>query len=134
MAVEESTYTFANVQNLVLGQGSLERLLGLAHLQLDTAGGGTTNSEPRERQHHQGRLEGLELEQASALRDHILDAVSRYADTGLGDHLPRISAPQRGSRTDRAELEAFRAIAAELRRINAELQKPDGAAGKPTAP
>src|SRR5262245_60301969 len=40
LTIEESTYTFANVQNLTLHQGPLERWLGITHLQLDTAGGG----------------------------------------------------------------------------------------------
>lgn len=85
--IEESTYTFANVQNLTLHQGPLERLLGLTHLQIDTAGGGSQKAarEGGDALQHQGRLDGIDPETAVALRDRILKLVRAYGDAGLGD-------------------------------------------------
>lgn len=113
--VEESTYTFANVQNLTLHQGPLERWLGITHLQIDTAGGSTPRGpEPAEALNHQGRLDGIDPETAHELRDRILHLVRSYRDAGLGDEHP-----QHATRTTRdAERAAMlQAIIAELRQI-----------------
>jgi membrane protein YdbS with pleckstrin-like domain len=119
--VEESTYTFANVQNLTLHQGPLERWLGIMHLQIDTAGGSAPRApEAGEALNHQGRLDGIDPETATELRDRILRLVRGYRDAGLGDE-PRHAAAgspdaQRGA--------VLRAIIDELRQIRA-LPRPE---------
>jgi membrane protein YdbS with pleckstrin-like domain len=85
--IEESTYTFANVQNLTIHQGPLERLLGLTHLQIDTAGGGLQRAarEHGDGLQHRGRLDGIDPATAVELRDRILKLIRSYGDAGLGD-------------------------------------------------
>ena len=114
--IEESTFTFANVQNLTLHQGPLERLLGITHLEIDTAGGGVQKNakERGSNMQHQGRLDGIDPKTAVELRDRILHLVRSYRDAGLGD-TPAF-------RTTRSVLEAERcallaSIVAELREI-----------------
>ena len=42
--VREMTLTFANVQNLQIQQGPIERILGISNLQVTTAGGGGSST------------------------------------------------------------------------------------------
>lgn len=121
LSMEESTFTFANVQNLTLQQGPLERLLGLAHLHLETAGGGPGSGkrDSGENMSHRGRLDGIELERAIELRDRMLSSVTRYADSGLGE---RVEAP-RGSEGQRARAELLSAVVHELRTLNGALSQ-----------
>ncbi|MEO8178001.1 MAG: PH domain-containing protein [Deltaproteobacteria bacterium] len=114
--VEESTYTFANVQNLTLHQGPLERLLGITHLQIDTAGGSATKAghEGAETLNHQGRIDGIDPQTATELRDRILLLVRGYRDAGLGDE------PVRGTASHASDAQrsaVLRAIIDELRQI-----------------
>ena len=44
VTVSEMTVTFANIQNVSTSQGPIQRLLGLADLQVETAGGGGSGS------------------------------------------------------------------------------------------
>ena len=115
--VEESTYTFANVQNLTLHQGPLERLLGITHLQIDTAGGSAAKGghEGAEALNHQGRLDGIDPQTASELRDRILLLVRGYRDAGLGDE-PERGTPGAPDR-DAQRRAVLRAIIDELRQI-----------------
>jgi len=120
--VEESTYTFANVQNLTLHQGPLERWLGITHLQIDTAGGSAPRGpEAAEALNHQGRLDGIDPETATELRDRILQLVRGYRDAGLGDEQPRHTAR---SALDAERGAVLRAIIDELRQIRS-LPQPD---------
>jgi membrane protein YdbS with pleckstrin-like domain len=115
--IEESTYTFANVQNLTLHQGPLERLLGLTHLQIDTAGGGPQKAarEGGEGLQHQGRLDGIDPETAVALRDRILKLVRSYGDAGLGDTPHAVAHPADKAHLNAAHHSVLRAIIGELR-------------------
>jgi len=87
LLIDESTFTFANVQNLKIHQGPVERLLGLSNLVVETAGGaGGGAKEGREnpfRRGHEGRLRGVA--NAREVRDQILKLLKRYRDAGLGD-------------------------------------------------
>jgi membrane protein YdbS with pleckstrin-like domain len=88
LLIDESTFTFANVQNLKIHQGPIERLLGLSNLVVETAGGaGTGAKEGRGqtpfRRGHEGRLRGVA--NARDVRDQILKLLKRYRDAGLGD-------------------------------------------------
>src|SRR4051812_23830814 len=111
--VEESTYTFANVQNITLHQGPLERWLGITHLQVETAGGSTAKggSDAAEALNHQGRLDGIDPDTATELRDRILRHIRDYRDAGLGDEPTRT--PQASTTGQRSAL--LRAIIDELR-------------------
>ncbi|HEU4577612.1 MAG TPA: PH domain-containing protein [Polyangiaceae bacterium] len=112
--VEESTYTFANVQNITLHQGPLERWLGITHLQVETAGGSTPRggSDAAEGLNHQGRLDGIDPDTATELRDRILRHIREYRDAGLGDEPART---RQASVISSASL--LRAIVDELKQI-----------------
>src|SRR5262245_44555667 len=52
--VREATVTFANIQNISISEGPIQRLLGIADLRVDTAGGGGGAGH-----HHQGMTQNL---------------------------------------------------------------------------
>jgi hypothetical protein len=79
--------TVANIQNLSIRRGPLQKLLGIADLEVHTAGGGKSASshEPGKASTnlHVGRFRGIE--NAPALRDRIEASLRRHRDGGLGD-------------------------------------------------
>jgi len=86
-SVEEITMTFANIQDLRIRAGPLQGWLGLADLEVSSAGGGggarpggkhggTGNS-------HAARFAGVD--NAQEIRDLIVERLRRYRDAGLGD-------------------------------------------------
>jgi membrane protein YdbS with pleckstrin-like domain len=83
--IRETTITFENAQNVVVEQGPLERLFGIANVVVQTAGG-TTRSGPHGEQlttGHSGVLNGLS--DAPRVRDLILAKVRTSRNAGLGD-------------------------------------------------
>jgi membrane protein YdbS with pleckstrin-like domain len=86
MQIHESTFTYANVQNLTIHQGPVDRFLKIANLEIQTAGGGAAmrpNGQQGGGSMHQGMLLGIE--NAEHLRDLILALLKKYRDAGLGD-------------------------------------------------
>lgn len=82
--VREMTLSFANVQNLRVTQGPLQRLFGISDLRVDTAGGGaTTATEAGGGGSHALTVAGVE--NAADLRDLVSARVRRHGDAGLGD-------------------------------------------------
>jgi membrane protein YdbS with pleckstrin-like domain len=87
--VNEMTMTFANVQEVSIRQGPLERLFGIANLRVRTAGGGASSSpgsqhgDDEEKSGHIGYFRGVD--NASAIRDLIMERLKRLRDAGLGD-------------------------------------------------
>lgn len=86
--VREMTMTFANIQQLSVHQGPLQRLLGLYDLRVRTAGGGGSELE----QHQQGSQASVThlghfrgVDNAPAIRDLILKRMKKARDAGLGD-------------------------------------------------
>ena len=85
----ERTMTVANIQNLSVRRNPLQKLLGIADLEVHTAGGGATSAgrgSHRVRHGadlHVGRFRGVA--NAEALRDRIHAAMLRHRDSGLGD-------------------------------------------------
>lgn len=89
LSVREMTMTFANVQNLAITQGPIQGLLGIADLEVKSAGGGGGAVGPHgERQVgadlHTGWLCGIT--DAERVRDLIRDRLRVYRSSGLGDH------------------------------------------------
>jgi membrane protein YdbS with pleckstrin-like domain len=83
--VTETTLTYANVQNLRVSQGPLQRIFGIADVLVDTAGGAgpAVGAEGATAGHH-AALAGLE--NAAEVRDMIRAYLkARSADAGLGD-------------------------------------------------
>jgi uncharacterized membrane protein YdbT with pleckstrin-like domain len=86
VTVREMTLTFGNVQNVSVRQGPLQRLLGLADVVVETAGGGGSRSSDAHEAGpslHEGYLRGVD--DAEAVRDLILERLRRLKDAGLGD-------------------------------------------------
>jgi membrane protein YdbS with pleckstrin-like domain len=119
MTIEESTYTFANVQNISLRQGPLERLLRVTNLHVETAGGGSADAAAeagRGGMYHRGRLEGIDPDTAQRLRDRIRRLVARYQGAGLGDDLGASDdGSRRGPGLSDAQRQRLRSILLELR-------------------
>ena len=86
--VREMTLSFANVQQITLKQGPLQRLLGLSDLVVTTAGGGGSSvaAQPGQQSHswHTGILHAVE--NANEIRDLIQDRLRRLKSSGTGDH------------------------------------------------
>jgi membrane protein YdbS with pleckstrin-like domain len=86
VAVQESTLSFANVQQVVVSQGPLQRLLGLGDVRVQSAGGGGGDA-------HEGKGHGDSLhtavfhgvDNAAEIRDLILDRLRLFRASGLGD-------------------------------------------------
>jgi hypothetical protein len=85
--VREQTMSFANIQNLAVRQGPLQRLLGIADLEVRTAGGGDGGGkghEHRERRSlHLAYFRGVD--NAEEIKGLILDRLRRLRGSGLGD-------------------------------------------------
>lgn len=84
LTVQESTMSFANLQQVMVTQGPLQRLLGLADVKVRSAGGGGEEHPATAGDSmHQGVLHGIT--NASEVRDLILDRLRRFRQAGLGD-------------------------------------------------
>ncbi|MBK8999108.1 MAG: PH domain-containing protein [Myxococcales bacterium] len=83
LVIRESTFTFANVQNVSVQQGPIDRLLGISNVRIDTAGGGGGPDKQQPFVSHRGVLAGIE--NAEEVRDRILQLLKAYRDAGLGD-------------------------------------------------
>lgn len=83
--LEEMTMTFANIQQINIKQGPLQRVLGIANLEVTSAGGGAHAASEHSggRSSHTGRFDGVD--NAEAIRDLILERLKHYRDSGLGD-------------------------------------------------
>jgi hypothetical protein len=94
--VSELTMSFANVQHVILYQGPLQRLLGIADLRVQSAGGGSgaggEGQSGQGNQMHMGVFKGVE--NAGEIRDLVLERLRHFRETGLGDpdEVPHASA------------------------------------------
>lgn len=123
--VREMTLTFANVQNITIRQGPLQRWLGISDVVVRTAGGGSSEGgHPAHSQvdtMHTGVLRAVD--NAESVRDLILDRLRRLRDAGLGDpddrhHAAPVAAPGDGAVALRA---AARELLDEARALRASL-------------
>ena len=80
---EEVTLSFANIQNIEVNQGPLERLFGFSNLQVTTAGGAAASGRRGQGSAHGAVLVGLA--EAEPMRELLMKAVRAYRDAGLGD-------------------------------------------------
>ena len=85
--VREKTVALANVQNIAIRQGPLQRWLGIADVEVKTAGGGGKSSEM---EHSKGRepmhvayFRGVA--NAEEIRDLVREGVRVQRNAGLGD-------------------------------------------------
>ena len=87
--IHETTITFENVQNIKIMQGPIQRLLGIADVLVETAGGGGGQAAQQGKggagvgQGHRGLIEGVA--DAPRIRDLILSRLRETQTAGLGD-------------------------------------------------
>ncbi len=81
--ITESTMSFANVQQVVVSQGPLQRWLGLANVEVKSAGGGAVHPKHEEHDMHTGIFQSVT--NASQIRDLILERLREFRAAGLGD-------------------------------------------------
>jgi len=126
LLIHEATFTYANVQNLKIHQGPIERLLGISNLIVETAGGAGGKTEgshgPGAFPHfhgHQGVFRGIK--NPGEVRDQILRLLKQYRDAGLGDpedhRRAMLPVPSAGYSSP-AALTRLREIRDELRLLN----------------
>jgi uncharacterized membrane protein YdbT with pleckstrin-like domain len=87
VSINEKTITFANIQQISIRQGPLQRLLGIADVQVSTAGGGSGGSSGAHGQvgesMHEAYFRGVD--NAEEIRAVIAERVRLHRDSGLGD-------------------------------------------------
>lgn len=86
--VREKTMALANIQNISIKQGPLQRFLGIADVEVKTAGGGGEAGDSHkkgrvEEPMHVGYFRGVS--NAEEIRDLVREGVRRQRDAGLGD-------------------------------------------------
>jgi membrane protein YdbS with pleckstrin-like domain len=122
VTVREMTVNFANIQNIAISEGPIQRALGIADLRVETAGGGGASSQHNRHQPmenlHSAWFRGIN--NASEVRELIQQRLRLLKDSGLGDHeeLSR-PGPARGPVTGVA---ASGALLAALHGVHAEAQ------------
>jgi uncharacterized membrane protein YdbT with pleckstrin-like domain len=85
--IREKTIALANIQNIAIKQGPLQRFLGIADVEVKTAGGGG-EGEHGKKGHvgepmHVAYFRGVD--NAVEIRDLLREGVRRQKDAGLGD-------------------------------------------------
>jgi hypothetical protein len=88
LRLQESTMSFANIQQVEIRQGPLQRFLGLADVCVRSAGGGGDSPQGpkghgQESSLHLGVFEGVS--NAVEIRDLVLERLRRFREAGLGD-------------------------------------------------
>lgn len=120
---KEMTLTYANVQNVQVTQGPLQRLFGIEDLRVDTAGGGGSSSgKGHQATGHNVTLAGLE--NAREVRDLILSYVKVAGrGSGLGD-LDDPEHASMGSRLDApAIVDALKSLRATTQSLRASVER-----------
>jgi membrane protein YdbS with pleckstrin-like domain len=132
MLVRERTMTFANIQNLSLRQGPVQRFFGISDLRVRTAGGGGSDGGSKQQGElsesanmHLGFFRGVD--NAAEIRDLIMDRLRGLRDTGLGnpDEPLAVSPPNAAYQpgNDQAVLDAARGLLEEARLLRSSLQR-----------
>lgn len=84
--VKEMTVNFVNIQNLTVSQGPVQRVLGIADLRVDTAGGGgqlSGRGDGEDENLHTAWFRGIN--NADEVRSLIQQRLANLKDSGLGD-------------------------------------------------
>jgi len=81
--LREMTMTFANIQGIRVNANPIERLLGLANVEVQSAGGGGSTAHGKPSSGHVAEFEGVD--NAAVIRDLIVERLRVYRDSGLGE-------------------------------------------------
>ncbi len=87
VSVREMTMTFANIQNIAISQGPLQKMFGIADLKVQSAGGGSGGAQNEQHSRfdaHTAFFRGVD--DAPGIRDLMLARLQHLKDAGLGDH------------------------------------------------
>jgi len=122
VTVREMTVNFANIQNIAVSQGPIQRALGIADLRVDTAGGGAGSSthhghQPSENL-HTAWFRGIS--NAGEVRELIQQRLRLLKGAGLGDQEDLwhpASGPASGVRASPGLLTVLREVHAEARAL-----------------
>lgn len=122
LTVREMTVTFANIQNVAVLQGPIQRALGLADLQVETAGGGAAHANQKQLgpNLHVAWFRGIA--NAEEVKELIQERLRKLKDAGLGDHDDHHALHEHApaaARETPAFLEALRAVHAEAAALRA---------------
>jgi uncharacterized membrane protein YdbT with pleckstrin-like domain len=115
ISIREMTVNFANIQNISVSQGPLQRILGISDLRVDTAGGGGGTSHGKEGSQNLHTAWFRGIENANDVRGLIQDRLRHLKDSGLGDHEELTQTPVSAGSEFLAALRALHAEAAGLR-------------------
>lgn len=87
MSLQESTMSFANLQQVEVTQGPLQRLLGIADVHVQSAGGGGGGAHGKGGEMHDSLHTGVfhGVDNAHEIRDLILARLKNFRAAGLGD-------------------------------------------------
>lgn len=128
LRISEITISFANIQNVSISQGPVQRMLGISDLRVDTAGGGAaiTLAAQSDMVMHTAFFRGVD--NADRIRALIQEQLRGHKDSGLGDPDDAASshglAPATHEDNVLAALRQIRAAARELT-VTAGLQQRD---------
>ncbi len=120
--ITESTMSFANVQQVVISQGPLQRWLGLANVEVKSAGGGSVHPKQPEYDMHTGIFQSVT--NASQIRDLIVERLRRFRAAGLGDpdeKSAQVMSPSSTPTTASDTLAAAREFLAEAKALRSAL-------------
>ena len=113
--VREATVTFANIQNISISQGPIQRALGIADLRVDTAGGGG-GKQGKQAMYDLHTTWFRGVDNANGIRELMEKRLRQLKDSGLGDHEELASAaPMTFSSSVVTVLREIRSEAASLR-------------------
>lgn len=116
--VREMTVTFANIQNLAVTQGPIQRALGIADLKVETAGGGRGHGNKKELgpDLHTAWFRGID--NATEVKELIQERLRALKDSGLGHHEEaHLANPARVSSGNDSVLAALRSLVEEAREL-----------------
>lgn len=118
--VQEVTMSFANLQQITVTQGPLQRLLGLADVRVKSAGGGagvTPGHGKPDDSAHAGYFRAVD--NAEEIRDLITERLRRFRESGLGDpeETRRAAAPEPSDQVSADSLAAARELLLEARAL-----------------
>jgi len=81
--LQEITMTFANIQGIRVSANPIEGLLGLANVEVQSAGGGASNPHGSPSSGHVATFAGVD--NAAEIRDLLVERLRVYRDSGLGE-------------------------------------------------
>lgn len=116
-SLQESTMSFANLQQVEVHQGPLQRLLGIADVRVQSAGGGGDSEHKSKGQDSMHHAVFHGVANAGEIRDLILARLKRFREAGLGD--PDDTTP---ATDENASLIAAQELLAEVRALRQTLQ------------